>query len=92
VAVVAVKLGDIWILGDHRLMCGDATKDIARLMDGGVSMFGGGGSTLIAAERLGRRCYMMEIDPGYCATIIKRWEAETGKKAHRQKRAYRRAN
>ena len=40
--------------------------------------FGGSGSTLIACEKLGRRCRMMEIDPHYCQVIIARWEAFTG--------------
>lgn len=43
--------------------------------------FGGSGSTLIAAETLGRRCYSMELDPRYVDVIIKRWEKLTGKKA-----------
>jgi DNA modification methylase len=43
--------------------------------------FGGSGSTFIAAEQLGRKCYGMEIDPIYCDVIVKRWEALTGNKA-----------
>lgn len=43
--------------------------------------FGGGGSTVIAAEKLGRRCNAMELDPKYCDVIIARWEAYTGCKA-----------
>lgn len=43
--------------------------------------FGGSGSTLIACEQLGRRCYMMELDPRYCDVIIDRWEKHTGQKA-----------
>lgn len=43
--------------------------------------FGGSGSTLIACEHLGRRCFMLERDEGYCKTIIERWEKLTGKKA-----------
>ncbi len=45
-----------------------------------IDPFGGSGSTLIACEKLGRRCYMMEIAPHYCDVIIKRWEDYTGKK------------
>lgn len=41
--------------------------------------FGGSGSTLIACEQLGRKCYTMELDPKYCDVIIKRWETLTGK-------------
>jgi len=43
--------------------------------------FCGTGTTLIAAEQLGRRCYGMEISPAYCDVIVKRWETLTGRKA-----------
>lgn len=43
--------------------------------------FGGSGSTLIACEKTGRKCYTCEIDPKYCDVIVKRWENLTGKKA-----------
>ena len=43
--------------------------------------FLGSGTTLIAAEQLGRKCYGMEISPKYCDVIIQRWENATGKKA-----------
>ena len=45
--------------------------------------FGGSGSTLIAAEETGRRCYMMEMDPKFCDVIVQRWEELTGHKAKR---------
>ena len=45
--------------------------------------FMGSGTTLIAAEQLGRKCYGMEISPGYCDIIVKRWENLTGKQAVR---------
>jgi DNA modification methylase len=45
--------------------------------------FCGSGTTLIAAEQLGRRCYGMEISPAYCDVIVKRWETLTGRKAIR---------
>ena len=38
-----------------------------------VDLFGGSGSTLIACEQLGRKCYMMELDPKYCDIIRKRY-------------------
>jgi len=41
----------------------------------------GSGTTLIAAEQLGRKCYGMEISPQYCDVIVKRWENLTGQKA-----------
>jgi DNA modification methylase len=43
--------------------------------------FLGSGTTIIAAERLGRRCYAMEIDPRYVAVALKRWEQFTGRQA-----------
>lgn len=43
--------------------------------------FLGSGTTLIAAEQLGRTCYGMEIDPHYCDVIVKRWEQFTGQTA-----------
>jgi DNA modification methylase len=43
--------------------------------------FLGSGTTLIAAEQLGRTCYGMEISPQYCDVIVKRWETLTGQKA-----------
>jgi DNA modification methylase len=46
-----------------------------------VDPFCGTGTTLIAAEQLGRKCYGMEISPAYCDVIVKRWETLTGKKA-----------
>jgi DNA modification methylase len=45
--------------------------------------FLGSGTTLIAAERLGRRCYSMELDAKYAQIAIDRWEAFTGLKAVR---------
>lgn len=46
-----------------------------------IDVFGGSGSTLIAAEQTGRTCYTVELDPRYCDVIVKRWENLTGKKA-----------
>jgi len=43
--------------------------------------FLGSGTTLIAAEQLGRKCYGMEISPQYCDVIVNRWETLTGEKA-----------
>ncbi|HEY7157936.1 MAG TPA: DNA methyltransferase, partial [Gemmataceae bacterium] len=49
-----------------------------------LDLFGGSGSTLIAAEQTGRHAFLMEIDPLYCDVIVRRFEQFTGKKAERQ--------
>lgn len=46
-----------------------------------LDLFGGSGTTLIAAEQTGRRCRMSELDPKYVDVIVNRWEKLTGKKA-----------
>lgn len=46
-----------------------------------IDLFGGSGSTLIAAEQMKRDCYTMELDPHYCDVIIDRWEEFSGQKA-----------
>jgi hypothetical protein len=51
--------------------------------DNVLDLFGGSGSTLIAAEQTGRRAFLMEIDALYCDVIVQRWENYTGKKAQR---------
>ena len=43
--------------------------------------FAGSGVSFITAEKTGRKCYGMELDPKYCDVIVKRWEDFTGKKA-----------
>jgi len=45
--------------------------------------FNGSGTTLMACERLGRRCRAIELSPVYVARTVARWEAFTGKKAER---------
>lgn len=45
--------------------------------------FLGTGTTLIAAQRLGRQCYGIEIEPAYCDIVVKRWEQEAGTTAQR---------
>jgi DNA modification methylase len=54
-----------------------SSKSGERVLD----LFGGSGSTLIAAEKLGRRAFLMEMDPIYCDVIINRFEKFSGKKA-----------
>ena len=45
--------------------------------------FGGSGSTLIAAEKLGRKARLIELDPKYVDVIVKRFEQFSGKKAEK---------
>lgn len=56
-------------------------KHSARPNDIILDPFGGSGSTLIAAERLGMCARLMELDPGYVDVIVSRWEAFTGRSA-----------
>jgi DNA modification methylase len=48
-----------------------------------LDLFGGSGSTLIAAEQEGRRAFIMQLDPLYCDVIVQRFESFSGKKAER---------
>jgi len=48
-----------------------------------LDLFGGSGSTLIAAEQIGRRAFLLEIDGLYCDVIVRRWEQFTGKEGKR---------
>jgi DNA modification methylase len=87
--------------GGSAKWCGDRSQstvwDIA-LKDGGedtnhstqkpvecmarpIRNHGGSGTTIIAAEQLGRRCYGLELSPAYCDVIVARWEKLTGRKA-----------
>ena len=58
-------------------MIADAIKDVSGRGDIVLDLFGGSGSTLIAAEKTGRRAFMMELDPVYCDRILQRWEKYT---------------
>jgi DNA modification methylase len=49
-----------------------------------LDAFLGSGTTLIAAERVGRRCYGLELEPGYVDTIVRRWQAYTGQAARHE--------
>jgi DNA modification methylase len=84
---------DVWAISretrnDHPTakpvkLCGRAIQHASDSLAIIYDPFLGSGTTLIAAEQLGRKCYGMEISPAYCDVIVKRWEALTGKQAQR---------
>jgi DNA modification methylase len=59
----------------------DAIRDCSRRGELVLDPFGGSGSTLIAAEICGRQARLIELDPLYCDTIIRRWMKASGKQA-----------
>jgi DNA modification methylase len=59
-------------------MIGDAILDCSAPGDIVLDSFAGVGSTILAAERTGRACYAIEIDPAYVDTAVKRWMKQTG--------------
>lgn len=59
----------------------DAIKDTSKRGEIVVDGFGGSGSTLMAAEKTGRRARLIELEPGYCEVTIRRWEKLTGRDA-----------
>ncbi|MGE3747002.1 MAG: site-specific DNA-methyltransferase [Sphingomonadaceae bacterium] len=62
-------------------MIADAIRDCSKRGDIILDAFGGSGSTLIAADKTGRLGRLIEYDPIYCDTIVRRWEGVTGKRA-----------
>jgi DNA modification methylase len=86
------KQGDVWLIDrptkspNHPTekpvsLCAKAIRNSSKRDDIVLGVFGGSGSTLVAAQQLQRRCYMMEMDPRYVDVIIRRWQHITGKKA-----------
>jgi len=83
--------GDVWICDrevrkDHPTakpveLCERAIRYSSENAGIVLDLFGGSGSTLIAAEKSARKCYMMELDPKYCDVIIQRWQEFTGQNA-----------
>lgn len=84
------KQGDVWHIDrpkkspDHPTMkpvalCARAIVNSSKRGDIVLDVFGGSGSTLMAAEQLDRTCYMMELDPHYCDVIRKRYAKFLGK-------------
>ena len=62
-------------------MLADAILDTTRRGDIVLDPFLGSGTTLIAAEKVGRTCYGLELDPLYADLIVRRWQAWTGERA-----------
>ncbi len=84
--------GDVWSVPKPRVnplhptqkpvaLAERAIGNSSRPGDVVLDLFLGSGSTLIAAERLGRACYGMELDPAYVQVVLERWEAHTGRTA-----------
>jgi DNA modification methylase len=63
-------------------MVADAILDCSARGDIVLDAFLGSGTTVIAADRTGRRCYGLELDPAYVDTIVRRWQALTGGSVH----------
>jgi len=59
----------------------DAIRDCSKRGQIILDVFAGSGTTLIAAEKTGRQARVLELDPLYCDTIIRRWQKLTGKSA-----------
>jgi DNA modification methylase len=59
----------------------DAIRDVSHRGQVVLDVFGGSGTTLIAAEKTGRCARLLEIDPLYCDVIVRRWQKLTGKNA-----------
>lgn len=64
-------------------LVGRLMSNSSRPAENVLDVFGGSGTTLIAAEQLHRTAYILEINPIFCDIIIQRWEEFTGKKAIR---------
>ena len=62
-------------------MIADAIRDVSARGEVVLDLFGGSGSTLIAAEKTGRCGYLVELDPIYCDRILARWEAQSSDEA-----------
>ena len=62
-------------------MIADALLDCSHRGDIILDAFGGSGSTLIAAERVGRKTRLLELNPKYVDVTIRRWQERTGEEA-----------
>jgi hypothetical protein len=59
----------------------DAMRDCSRRGDIVLDAFAGSGTTIVAAEQIGRRAYCIELDPAYADVCIRRWQANTKRDA-----------
>lgn len=59
----------------------DAIRDCTRRGDRVLDIFAGSGTTILGAERIGRRCHALELEPKYVDVAIRRWQAFTGRDA-----------
>ena len=93
--IIGKRLGSVWSVGKDSASCYlhptqkpvdlavMAIENILQRNKIVLDLFLGSGSTLIAAEKLNRKCYGMELDEKYCDVIIERWEQFTGLKAEK---------
>jgi DNA modification methylase len=58
-----------------------AIRNSSKSRDIVLDLFGGSGTTMIAAERTGRRARLLELDPGCCDVVVQRWQETTGGRA-----------
>ena len=81
--------GDVWFAKKPRVndlhptmkpveLVERAIRNSSKSRDVVLDSFGGSGTTLIAAEKLGRQARLLELDPGFCDVIVKRWQEFTG--------------
>jgi DNA modification methylase len=84
--------GDVWFVDKPRVndlhptmkpveLVERAIRNSSKSRDIVLDLFGGSGTTLIAAERTGRSARLMELDPRYIDVIVERWQTLTGSKA-----------
>ena len=59
----------------------DAMRDCTRRRDAVLDTFSGSGTTIMAAERIGRRAFAMDVEPRYVDVGVRRWQSFTGKDA-----------
>ena len=89
------KQTTIWLMPHRRSETGHGTQkpllamqrpmeNNSRVGDAVYDPFVGSGTTIIAAEILGRRCHAIELDPVYVDVAVRRWEAHTGRQAKRE--------